>query len=382
MLNKRKTLVLNTLYFEFFIKKLLYFGRLKYCVLMPDTRKTFRISSRTLRMPDSIDRNKVNDDELDCEDYSDECKENPISSAKEMIKDSFLKKFIWVTLTGVFIFNTLVIVKNIKKLRSIGNKHSAKYYNLIFVLNLSFSDIIFGFVLSAIAFSSKKFSGVYCSKDFEWRSSLSCNGLGILTLVSSQTSLNILVLMTGFRLYTVYKPFRILDISKTKVMCALIVCWVFPLILSLTPIVFNMEFVQEFIISSNIFLKNKIANRIIKPGKIYQLAKKIENVWTASPTEAIPPSESIYEIRDLSKWYFNSESFRNKHPNTSVDIIKMFGYYSSSAVCLPDFYSSSFVISMFNVTMMSFNLLLVIFISIGYVMIFIKTKSANFEKLS
>ena len=84
-------------------------------------------------------------------------------------------------------------------------------------------------------------------------------------------------------------------------MCALIVCMVFPLILSLTPIVFKIEFVQKVIISSNIFITNEIANRIIKPGKIYQLAKKIENVLTAFPTEAIPHSESIYEIHDLSK---------------------------------------------------------------------------------
>ena len=63
----------------------------------------------TTGYPVSIDRNKVNDDELDCEDYSDECKENPISSAKEMIKYSLLNKFIWVTLTGNLLFNTLVI---------------------------------------------------------------------------------------------------------------------------------------------------------------------------------------------------------------------------------------------------------------------------------
>ena len=60
-----------------------------------------------------------------------------------MIKDSFLNKFIWVPLSGILLSNTLVIVKNIKKLKSTSNKNSAKYYNLVFVLNLSFSDIIF-----------------------------------------------------------------------------------------------------------------------------------------------------------------------------------------------------------------------------------------------
>ena len=115
--------------------------------------------------------------------------------------------------------------------------------------------------------------------------------------------------MTAFRLYTVFKPFRILDINKTKVKCALIICWVFPIILSLVLKTFQKEFVQEFIISSNIFLTNKNVNRIIKPNKIYKLAKNIENVWTASPSKTIPFSESVYEFRDFSKWYFNLESF-------------------------------------------------------------------------
>ena len=96
----------------------------------------------------------------------------------------------------------------------------------------------------------------------------------------------------------------------------------------------------------------------------------------------IPPSESIYKVRDLSKWYFNSEIIRTQYPNTSIDVEKVFGYYSSSAVCLPDFFSRSSIISKFNLTLMSFNLFLVIFISIGYVLIFIKIKSTNSERLS
>ena len=60
----------------------------------------------------------------------------------------------------------------------------------------------------------------------------------------------------------------------------------------------------------------------------------------------------------------------------------MLGYFSFSAVCKPDFYSSSSFISKFNVTVMSFNLLPVTFTSIGYVLIFIKRKITNSEKLS
>ena len=92
---------------------------------------------------------------------------------------------------------------------------------------MSFSDIIFGFVLSVIAFSSTKFSGDYCFEDFNWRISFLCDAIGVLTLLSSQTSLNILVLITGFRLYSCYKPFKSLRVKRYKIYTLLLICWLF-----------------------------------------------------------------------------------------------------------------------------------------------------------
>ena len=250
--------------------------------------------------PVSIDRRKVNDDELDCNDRSDECKNNPISSAKEMIKSTYLRNFMWVSLIGIIVFNLVVIRNNIKEAKSIDDKHSTKYYNLVFVSHLSFSDILYGFALLAIAILSKIYSGNYCFRDFEWRSSLGCDIVGIFTLVSSQTSLNILVVMTGLRLYTVYKPFESLDTKKRKISLFIFLCWFLSFLLSITPIVLRKQFAQELVISSNQFLKNKKLDRIIKPNEVYSLAENIENVWVASKPNSIPTTKSIYNIRYLN----------------------------------------------------------------------------------
>ena len=45
-------------------------------------------------LPISISRSKVNDNQIDCSDISDECKENSISSKEEVIKNSRLRKYI------------------------------------------------------------------------------------------------------------------------------------------------------------------------------------------------------------------------------------------------------------------------------------------------
>ena len=71
--------------------------------------------------PVSIDRSKVNDNVLHCSDRSDECKESFISSAKELIKKSYLRHFVWFSLEGIIVFNLIVIVKNLKKIKSVDN---------------------------------------------------------------------------------------------------------------------------------------------------------------------------------------------------------------------------------------------------------------------
>ena len=299
-----------------------------------------------------------------------------------MIKDDHLRNFVWVSSVGTIVFNLFVIIKNLTKMKSIVDKKSTKFYNLLFILNLSLSDLIFGFVLGAVAFKSSSYSGVYCAKDFEWRSSLSCNIIGVFTFISSQTSLNILVLTTGFRLYTVYKPYESLDIKKQKVYFFLIVCWGLSLGLAIVTIFLEKEFTQNMIISSNIFLRNKKANRLIKSNEFYMLAENIENIWNFSRPDSIPSSQSIYKVRSFKDWYFSSAKFIKQNPNIGIDIKMTFGFYSSSAVCLPDFYSKSSMASQLSFTLMSLNLFLITCISMGYVMIFYKIKSTSLEKNS
>ena len=323
----------------------------------------------------SISRKKVNENQLDCADRSDECKENTISSVEEMIKNKYLRYFVWISFLGIVVFNLIVITSTLKQLKNIDNKHSIKYYNVLFVLNLSFSDIILGFVVGTIAFLSTSFSGKYCEIDLEWRSSFLCKTLGALTLFSSQTSLNLLVLMTSFRLYTIYRPFKSLDDIKFKIKLILFVCWIVSFLLSITPIVLKSIFLHKFVISNNILFNNQRVDRIINNTELFKLAKNIENIWTATKPNSVPASKSIYNVLDFKDWYLNSDKFIKQYPNTSINIKKKFGFYSSSSVCLPDFYSKFRNASIFSIFLVSLNLFLIVGIVIGYFLIFYNIRS-------
>ena len=270
-----------------------------------------------------------------------------------MIKNLNLRKYIWFSIVAIIFLNTFAIIKCCYEIKSLDKTRLVSFYNLMFIINLSFADIIFGIVLVILAFYSNKNSGYYCLNDFRWRFSISCTVIGILTIVSSQTSLNLLVLMTGFRMYAVYKPFNSLHNFKTKVTLLILVCWLKPVLISFTPILFQEEFIQSMVISSDMFQKNKITDSIVNIG---------EKSVTKNLTQK-------YQI-----WFKNVDVMKRQYPNSSIIVKNSFGFYSSSTVCLPDFYSKSLLASNFSFVLMSFNFLLITLISIGYILIFYKIR--------
>ena len=330
--------------------------------------------------PVSIRKEKVGDNELDCSDQSDECEENPFSSDKEMIKNSYLGNFIWIVSISIVVLNSIVIIKNIRKIKRIQSKHSIKFYNLFFIINLASSDILLGLALTFITFKSKQFSGEYCAKNLEWRSSVGCDVVGILTLLSSQTSLLILLLVTSFRLYTVYKPYGSLDIKPHKVYVLVLFCWGLSLVLSLTPVVLKRQFVQKYVISKHIYLKNKKVERLIDPKDLQNIIEKFERFRKIYETNS---ADDFKEVLILQFDYDDEDNeTESLAPSLNIKTIKTFGFYSSSSVCLPDFFSKSFLASRYSAALLSFNLLIIIFICVGYALIFRSIQRKKVEKRS
>ena len=231
--------------------------------------------------------------------------------------------------------------------------------------------MIFGFVLGILAIYSSKFSGNYCLNDLKWRSSLACNVIGMLTIISSQTSLNILALITWFRLYTVYKPFKDIYHLKRKIVYLLFICWMIPILLSITPIVLQKNFTQSILVSTNAFSKNKSVDLMVNFAD-----RTANNLMTGQLK--IPLLEN-----NITKSRFKSiDEMKKQYPNTMFIVKNTFGFYSSSSVCMPDFYSKSLLASTFSFILMSFNLLMVILISAGYVLIFKKIRKSEVKNLS
>ena len=245
---------------------------------------------------------------------------------------------------------------------------------------MSLSDLILGLVLAFIALKSLSISGFYCATEFEWRSSIGCDLAGVFTLLSSQASLCLLLLLTAFRFYTVYKPYQSLSIRQSKVYFLLSLCWLTSAVVSFISVILKQNFAQSYVISSKKYLKNKKFDRIIKPKDLKTHATRTENVFTSDNLNRIPVSKSVYNIRTFNDWFFNSKDSERLYPGRSVETKMTFGYYSSSSVCLPDIFSKSPTASHFSLVLLSFNFLAIVLICVGYVFIFYKVSNTKIKK--
>ena len=323
-----------------------------------------------------IRREKVGDGRSDCSDRSDECQETAFSSAKEMLKNPALRVIIWIVAVCIIISNFAVLTKHYRKTSVIQSKSSVAYLNTVLLINLAFSDIIYGFTLLVIGIKSQQFSGNYCQYDLEWRSSVGCNVIGAFTIISSQTSLNLLTALTGLRLYLTFRPFMADSLSRNFVLSLSLLCWGISLVFACFPIWMEDSFAKSFYIERNYFLKDQVVSR----RHLEDYVNKTGNLWTSVTNSSFHNANNDRRnsvTKTLDNWYFSTLNGTSKFPNRQVKVKGHFGYYSYSAVCFPNFYTQSSPGSEYSLAILLFNFFSLAFIVFGYSKIYFNTRKSG-----
>ena len=81
--------------------------------------------------------------------------------------------------------------------------NNVAFANHLLIINLALADLLMGLYLLILSIFDALYSGIYCLKSMEWLSSNTCSFLGVLVVVSSQTSVLTLVILCTVRLITV-----------------------------------------------------------------------------------------------------------------------------------------------------------------------------------
>ena len=274
----------------------------------------------------SIDISEKCNNVSDCDDGSDEhdcavtIRNNLFASSKEMIANKGLQSAFWIIGLLVILGNSCVIATTVRYLRKTKLNASLQCQHII-ILNISVADFIMGVYLLTISAFSLAYSGIYGLMDKRWRSSLRCSFIGSLAVLSSEASCMLMVILTAFRLYSIYKPYAHLTASTSRWKVAICVSWFIALVLSIIPIpkLFSQYFIHSIWLDSE-FNELGIWDKC--------------NITKFTHRLAILKNIAIHN--NGSDW-ITTTSFLKKHFPQYYPAGE-FGYYGETSVCMPRFY--------------------------------------------
>ena len=321
-----------------------------------------------------VERTKVEDGKNDCSDGSDECppsflSNNPLSSKDELRKSVPLQISVWIMAFVSIVGNVAVFVTTSKTIyesvtRSLHQTSNTPLINALLVLNLSLADFLMGIVLLMIAIKSAQFSGSYCKFDKTWRTSGTCNFIGILTVSSSEASVLALVCITAQRLYSVHRPIQARNSSVKLITGGLVLVWVFSLFLALVPFLPSLSsyMVTKALVSKSAYFHSDLTDY----SEFSDFANRLSGLSSGTKLTSVG-WQNVNKYLELN--------FAAIKPN----ITGYFGYYSVSGVCLPKFYRTADDVSHFNImsaAIICFNFFALIFIAASYASIYLKSTSS------
>lgn len=308
---------------------------------------------------------KIMDGVQDCDDNSDECPpdvlaNNPLSSREHLIASPILRVLVWIMATISILGNFLVIVENVVTSKRRDESPIGKC-NRILLINLAVADFLMGIVLLMIGIKSALTSGKYCEYDKPWRTSVHCSIIGILAVLSSETSVLCLVALTCYRLYGVLRPIDALYMRPKRAVWLVIILWIVALTLAIIPMIPTIN--QTMVTSALIAPSKYFDNTVVTWDSYHTFAGRLR---------ALVPRNNEEGQYDISSWVRAVEATNMHYPNVSPDLTGYFGYYSTDGVCIPRLFrlEGTGPLHPLTLVVVSVNFTCLAFIIVSYAMIY------------
>lgn len=316
----------------------------------------------------SIPENKKCDGKPDCLDSSDEVDcQNPFSSREKMIRNSFLENLIWVMASIAVVGNVMVILENYFSWRELNKSPSAvksvTMFNRILIVNLAVADLLMGITLFIIAIKSAIFSGHYSTIDSSWRTSMTCNAIGILTVIASETTVFTLVVLTFHRLFGVYNPFISRNLKIRYAFLGAFLTWTLSSLLAFIPLMPQVK--QSMLIS--VYTNHSSYFRFTSvPWKQFEIFSR--RLFTIG-------NRSDYQESYFSDWKSCVHQLELHYPDYVPKIYGYFGYYSDHGVCIPRLFriKKAPPLNSLTLVIISINFAALVFIIVAYCFIYRKS---------
>ena len=170
------------------------------------------------------------------------------STCEALLAKPVMKAIVYIVGVIGIIANICVIIERMKDRENERNPH------FILISNLALSDAGYSLYLLIIGVADTYYAGAYILYDEWWRSSFLCQSLSILSILSSELSIAILVCITIDRYMTIsnVSRLRLRHLSKKLPTIMLSLAWSITLCISLLPLLLSWLFGERYSISNSI----------------------------------------------------------------------------------------------------------------------------------
>eukprot|EP00057_Strongylocentrotus_purpuratus_P034343 XP_794845.2 PREDICTED: G-protein coupled receptor GRL101-like [Strongylocentrotus purpuratus] len=157
---------------------------------------------------------------------------NFLDNCSRLMPNTILRIAMWVIGWGALIGNTIVLVLRCRPDHSV----SAKTQGL-FIFNLAIADFLMGVYMIIIASADVYHGEYYYLFAKQWRGSVTCKVAGFIAVLSSETSVFILAIITIDRVLNVVSPFGKLKFRATSARVGVALIWIIAVVVSVVPLI-------------------------------------------------------------------------------------------------------------------------------------------------
>lgn len=293
----------------------------------------------------SVLMSQVGDGVLDCDDGSDE-NDIRFSDRNNLIASPILRFAYWVMGILCLVGNLIVLIDTVINMRQSCDESIVVRAHRLFIINLSFSDILMGVYLISVSIKGLYSQGFFTECQYEWRSSVKCTVVGTLAWTSLQSSANTLALITFYRLIGIYRPFLVSKVRILTLGLIIAASWFICLTISLVPSspCFWSYFTSSFWYPNFFTRSSKFSKNLM-----LDIGSKI----------LMKPDVELVEAVETVKNAFSDTEVKGR-----------IGYFGGTCVCLPHvFVGHTDTSSGYTLFVITYNVLLFVFIGLGYFVI-------------
>lgn len=185
------------------------------------------------------------------------------SSCEDLMSNNTQRSFLWLLGIVALVGNLFVFIWRTLRDENLVSGYLVKY--------LALADFLMGVYMIGIASVDSHYRGIYIENSAAWKNSWLCKLFGVISTISSETSVFTLCAITVDRLVNITAPFSTWKLNMKKARLVIVLIWVVAAIIAVIPLFPSGYFEDQFYSRSGVCVSLHITNEET-PGWEYSVA--------------------------------------------------------------------------------------------------------------